>query len=77
MRPAFEAIIGTSVYPPNGCAGRPETPTPLRRASLPLSYSMALDNLEIGATVGSCGAAAFLGKAVIVDDIEHDPRWGD
>ncbi|MDM9621987.1 EAL domain-containing protein [Rhizobium sp. S96] len=45
--------------------------------SLPMSYSIALDNLEIGPAVGSCGSAAFLGEAVIVDDIEHDPRWAE
>jgi diguanylate cyclase (GGDEF)-like protein len=50
---------------------------PCAGPGLPSSYSMALDNLEIGPAVGSCGSAAFLGEAVIVDDIEHDPRWAE
>lgn len=45
--------------------------------SLPPHYSAAIDNVEIGPLVGSCGAAAFLGQTVIVTDIETDPRWHD
>lgn len=44
--------------------------------SLPGSYTDALDGLEIGPNVGSCGSAAYLRKPVIVSDIETDPRWG-
>ncbi len=50
---------------------------PCAAPGLPLSYSMALDDVEIGPAVGSCGSAAFFGEAVIVDDIEQDPRWAD
>jgi diguanylate cyclase (GGDEF)-like protein len=50
---------------------------PCAAPGLPSSYSMVLDDLEIGPTVGSCGSAAFFGEAVIVDDIENDPRWND
>lgn len=43
--------------------------------SLPEAYNRAIDGLEIGATAGSCGTAAFTGKPVIVNDIGNDPRW--
>lgn len=45
--------------------------------SLPESYSSAIDGLEIGPAMGSCGTAAFLRKPVIVTDIKHDPLWAD
>jgi diguanylate cyclase (GGDEF)-like protein len=50
---------------------------PLAGPSLPPSYSAALGNLPIGPLMGSCGAAAFQEEAVIVTDIEHDPRWAN
>lgn len=50
---------------------------PVAAPSLPAEYSSALDGLEIGASVGSCGTAAFLGEQVEVTDIEHDPLWAD
>ena len=43
--------------------------------SLPDFYSEAIENLEIGETVGSCGAAAFTGQRVIVNDIASHPNW--
>jgi signal transduction histidine kinase len=43
--------------------------------SLPEAYNNALDGTAIGPSVGSCGTAAFLQKAVTVSDIEHDPLW--
>jgi len=43
--------------------------------SLPREYSKAVNGVEIGACVGSCGTAAFMGKSVIVGDIETDPLW--
>jgi len=45
--------------------------------SLPKAYSEAIDGIEIGACVGSCGTAAFLGAAVYVSDIATDPLWAD
>lgn len=45
--------------------------------SLPNAYCEAIDGLEIGACVGSCGTAAFLGAAVYVSDIAADPLWAD
>jgi diguanylate cyclase (GGDEF)-like protein/PAS domain S-box-containing protein len=43
--------------------------------SLPNFYNMAIDGLEIGDNVGSCGTAAFRGERVIVDDIQQHPYW--
>jgi PAS domain S-box-containing protein len=43
--------------------------------SLPDAYNDAIEGLEIGSMVGSCGTAAFLKKRVIVEDIEQDPLW--
>jgi GAF domain-containing protein len=43
--------------------------------SLPASYSAALDGAEIGPNAGSCGTAAYSGKAVFVSDIASDPHW--
>lgn len=44
---------------------------------LPSAYCRALEQIEIGPDVGSCGAAAFTGKDVFVSDIAHDPLWLD
>ena len=43
--------------------------------SLPAFYNAAIDGAPIGPTAGSCGAAAYLKKRVIVSDIQTDPRW--
>ena len=43
--------------------------------SLPRDYCLAVDGLEIGPAVGSCGVAAALGEAVFVSDIANDPLW--
>ena len=48
---------------------------PLGGPSLPEDYSRALDGVAIGADIGSCGSAAFFGKAVLAMDIDTDPRW--
>jgi PAS domain S-box-containing protein len=45
--------------------------------NLPESYSRAIDGLAIGPSAGSCGAAAFLQRPVIVSDIAQDPLWAD
>ncbi len=42
---------------------------------LPEFYNQALPQLDIGVSAGSCGTAAYLGKRVIVDDIQTDPLW--
>ncbi|MFX5793273.1 GAF domain-containing protein, partial [Acinetobacter baumannii] len=50
---------------------------PLAAPSLPASYSAALDGVPIGPNVGSCGAAAFHNRPVLVGDIATDPLWAD
>lgn len=45
--------------------------------SLPAAYNAAIDGVEIGPAVGSCGTAAYYGEAVFVDDIKSDPLWVD
>ena len=45
--------------------------------SLPDAYNQAIDGVEIGPTVGSCGTAAFLKQRVVVEDIQADPLWAD
>ena len=44
-------------------------------ASLPNEYAIQLLGLEVGPHAGSCGAAAFLHKRVIVEDIATHPNW--
>ena len=43
--------------------------------SLPASFTRAIDGIEIGPRVGSCGTAMYRGETVIVDDIRTDPLW--
>jgi PAS domain S-box-containing protein len=45
--------------------------------SLPDFYVQAIDGVEIGPEVGSCGTAAFTGRRVIVADIASHPYWKD
>jgi GAF domain-containing protein len=45
--------------------------------SLPAAYNEAIDGLEIGPNVGSCGTAAHFGHAIFVTDIERNPLWAD
>ena len=42
---------------------------------LPDFYNEAIDGLEIGMGVGSCGEAAASGKSVIVSDVMEHPNW--
>jgi PAS domain S-box-containing protein len=44
---------------------------------LPQSYTKAIDGATIGAEVGSCGTAAFMRRAIYVEDIAVDPLWKD
>ncbi|MDQ7002022.1 MAG: GAF domain-containing protein, partial [Ghiorsea sp.] len=44
---------------------------------LPDAYREAVDGIEIGPKVGSCGTAAYTGQRVIVSDINTDPLWKD
>jgi len=43
--------------------------------SLPDFYNEAIDGLEIGRGVGSCGEAAATGKRVIIEDVLTHPNW--
>ncbi len=43
--------------------------------SLPEFYNEAIDGTEIGPEVGSCGAAAYTGKRVVVENIMTHPFW--
>lgn len=43
--------------------------------SLPAFYNNAIDGVEIGAGVGSCGNTAFTNALTIVDDIHTHPYW--
>jgi GAF domain-containing protein len=45
--------------------------------SLPAAYNTAIDGIEIGREVGSCGTAAFHDQTVAVYDIQNDPRWAN
>jgi diguanylate cyclase (GGDEF)-like protein/PAS domain S-box-containing protein len=44
---------------------------------LPDFYNAAIDGVQIGMNVGSCGTAAFLGERVVVGDIATHPYWAD
>jgi len=43
--------------------------------SLPDFYNQAIEGIEIGPTVGSCGAAASLKQTTVVTDINTHPNW--
>lgn len=43
--------------------------------SLPAKFSQAIEGMQIGPSVGSCGTAAYTKKLVVVEDIETDPLW--
>ena len=45
--------------------------------SLPQAYTSAIDGVTIGASVGSCGTAAYTGQPVVVSEIAADPLWKD
>jgi PAS domain S-box-containing protein len=43
--------------------------------SLPREFCEAVNGIEIGPSVGSCGTAAFTQKTTLTEDIATDPRW--
>lgn len=45
--------------------------------SLPDAYNAAINGIEIGPEVGSCGTAAFHDKTVSVFDIANNPLWAN
>src|SRR5216684_1004867 len=52
----------------------------LRRGAgprFPKAFLAAVDGVEIGPCVGSCGTAAYRKEQVIVSDIATDPLWAD
>ena len=45
--------------------------------SLPADYVRAIDGIEVGPSVGSCGTAVYRREQVIVEDIQANPLWAD
>lgn len=45
--------------------------------SLPAAYNAAIDGIEIGPEVGSCGTAAFHDRTVVVYDIANNHLWAN
>ena len=43
--------------------------------SLPEFFTEAINGVEIGMGVGSCGTAAFSGERIVVEEIEPHPYW--
>lgn len=43
--------------------------------SLPKEYCDAVNGLENGPNVGSCGTSTYTGKRVLVENIDTDPKW--
>ena len=43
--------------------------------SLPKEYCDAVNGLENGPNVGSCGTSTYTGKRVLVENIATDPKW--
>ena len=42
---------------------------------LPDFYNRAVEGIEIGPKIGSCGAAAYLGERVVVSDVHDHENW--
>jgi|MEHZ01.5.fsa_nt_MEHZ011334633.1_21 PAS domain S-box-containing protein len=45
--------------------------------SLPEEYCDAVNGLEYGPEVGSCGTSTYTGERVLVEDIATDPKWAN
>jgi len=43
--------------------------------SLPEEYCNAVNGLQNGPNIGSCGTSTYTGKRVLVEDIATDPKW--
>jgi hypothetical protein len=50
---------------------------PVAGRRVPKEWIAAITPLTIGASVGSCGTAAFRSQRVITSDIAADPLWSD
>ncbi|MDQ2899330.1 MAG: diguanylate cyclase [Acidobacteriota bacterium] len=46
-------------------------------SSLPEDYMAAIESVPVGPISGSCGAAAYWGKEVVVADVQTDPLWAE
>ena len=43
--------------------------------NLPDFYNEAVDGIQVGPCAGSCGAAAYTGQRVVVEDVMTHPNW--
>ncbi len=81
LESALEAIsdVVEKMHPGNRCAIRLlEEDGLLRHAvasHLPREFCAALDAVPVGLRYGSCAAAVYLSRQVIVADVEADPFW--
>src|SRR2546422_10914740 len=67
-----KSLASILLIDPNGrCLRRGAGP------SFPEGFMAAVDGIEIGPCVGSCGTAAYLKEQVIVSDIATDPLWAN
>src|SRR6266702_6798068 len=67
-----KSLASILLIDPNGrCLRRGAGP------SFPEAFMAAVDGVEIGPCVGSCGTAAYRKEQVIVCDIATDPLWAD
>ena len=67
-----KSLASILLIDPNGrCLRRGAGP------SFPEAFMAAVDGVEIGPAVGSCGTAAYRKEQVIVSDIATDPLWAD
>lgn len=48
---------------------------PLAGPGLPSGYDEALDGLQVGPDIGTCGPAMTFGRPVLTRDIREDPNW--
>src|ERR1700687_640999 len=67
-----DSLASILLIDPNGsCLRRGAGP------SFPEAFLAAVDGVEIGHYIGSCGTAAFRKEQVVVSDIAIDPLWAD
>src|SRR5438445_6732636 len=67
-----KSLASILLIDPNGrCLRRGAGP------SFPEAFMAAVDGIEIGPSVGSCGTAAYRKEQVIVSDIATDPLWAN
>src|SRR6266481_3736173 len=67
-----KSLASILLMDPNGrCLRRGAGP------SFPEAFMAAVDGVEIGPCVGSCGTAAYRKEQVIVSDIATDPLWAN